>query len=99
MALNVAERSERKRRRQKKLARLGSALVEAGRLGAWDEGDKEAIKQASDDLLADWADLVEARAAEGDTSGGVDPVPRRKVGGESVDDEDNDAREDADADS
>ncbi|MEJ8573465.1 hypothetical protein [Microbaculum marinum] len=33
---------------------LTEALIEAGRLGAWDEDDRVAIAEAIEQLLADW---------------------------------------------
>lgn len=66
--LSSSERSKRYRRAVRLRRRLGTALSDAGRLPAWLEDDREAIREAVDILLDEWAKTV--------TSDGVDPVRR-----------------------
>lgn len=66
--LSTRERSKRYRRAARLRRRLGIALSDVGRLPAWLEDDREAIREAVDILLEEWAKTV--------TSDGVDPVPR-----------------------
>jgi hypothetical protein len=56
---------------------LGPALVEAGRLGEWDEQNVPAIDQAARRLLSDWIREV--------TCNGSDPVPTSMLATESTD--------------
>ncbi len=71
----AAERQRRYRARRRnailvraEMERFGfvEALVEAGRLGQWDEDDREAIDQAVTTILSDWHVSV--------TRNGVDPI-------------------------
>lgn len=68
MAGNGAQYAARYRARQKLLAQLGPALVDAGRLAEWNENDSSAIEAAVEQLKLDWLTTV--------SSDGVDPVPR-----------------------
>jgi hypothetical protein len=57
---------------------IAQALVEAGRLGAWDESNLAAIDAAILELAADWAENFDYV-----NSNGADPITRRMVAGES----------------
>ena len=79
MALSVAERSKRYRQKLRLRGELADALVDAGRLGAWDAEDREAVETAVEQLLRDW---IEAAA----TCGGADPLRRIRSAEESGED-------------
>jgi hypothetical protein len=61
MKKTQAERDQRKAERWKLRLVLAPLLVETGRLGSWDDHDREKIDAACDVLLQDWAKAVEKR--------------------------------------
>jgi P27 family predicted phage terminase small subunit len=63
------------RQRAKLYRRVAAALTETGRLGAWDEGDTKAVKDAILELASDWAAFVDFNGADPLSSGKLsDPI-------------------------
>jgi hypothetical protein len=78
-AKSPAARAKISRANRKLRCKLADALIDVGRLGQWDENNREAIQRARDDLLLDYCAAV--------TCHGGDPVPRRTFGSESTDED------------
>lgn len=64
---DAAERQKRYRRRRKSGdPSIIEALIESGRLGEWDDGDRQKIGRAMSQLIAEWCEAV--------TRNGLDPL-------------------------